>query len=631
MRFWTIILYFLASAVGLQQVAAQAKLNLSDKANIIIRSEETVFTVNAVNSGTTNYKVTATILNEKGRHRSFMQVPYDKLSKVYYLKGTLYNKDGKKIKSLKNSEIKDVSAISDFSLFEDNRVKMADLSYVEYPYTVEFDYQVTSSNMLFYPIWRPQDEENLAVEKASFQVKIPAALKLRYTEKNLKTKVQQQSTATHQVYNWQVENLAAVVAEPLGPGLSELIPEVRTAPSNFEVQGYAGNMDTWQNYGHWLNKLNKDRDALPEATKQKLKSMVANAKTEEEKIKIVYDFLQQKTRYVSIQLGIGGWQPFEATFVDAKGYGDCKALTNYMQSMLQAVNIPSYHAVIRAGENVPDIKTDFPSSQFNHVVLCVPMPQDTVWLECTSQTVAAGYMGSFTGGRHALLVTPEGGKLVKTPAYKATDNTQKRTILVKLDEKGNAKANITTLFTGTQQEDRDQVMQSMAPDAQRKWLYQQIAIPAFEINTHGFSQQKARLPQLTEKLELTLRQCGTMSGKRMFVAPNLMNKWTYTPDDKENRQTDIVRRMGFLDVDSVEFELPEGYALEHKPQDISLTSEFGKYTASTKVTGNKISYTRTLQMGDGRFKPTAYVKLIEFYNSIIKADSQQIVFVKNTL
>ncbi|GAB3530433.1 hypothetical protein GCM10027443_11020 [Pontibacter brevis] len=613
-----------ASADGLRSLREP-----SEDTNIIIRSEETMFTVTSISSGTTKYKVSITILNIKGNHRAKLRVGYDKLQKVSYIKGTSYDRSGNKIKNLKNKDITDVSAISDFSLFEDNRVKIADLTHTVYPYTVEFEYELTSSNLLFYPGFYPQDEEGLAVEKANYVVQMPIGMKLRYLESNMPQPVKKSTTATHEVYSWQVQDLKPVETEPYGPGLEELVPIVRTAPTDFEVEGYKGNMETWKSYGLWVEQLNKGRDVLSEATKQKLTQLTSKAKTQEEKVRIVYDYLQGKTRYVSIQLGIGGWQPFEASFVDSKGYGDCKALTNYTQAMLKTVGVPSYQALIRAGNGAPAIRTDFPSSQFNHVVLCVPMATDTLWLECTSQTEAVGYSGSFTGGRHALLITPEGGKLVKTPDYLASDNAQLRNIKVTLDEKGSGSASVVSRYTGLQQESRDNAIQHLQPEEQRKWLYQQVKIPAFEINKHAFVQQKDKLPAVTEQLELSLRQCATISGKRMFVTPNLMSKWTYVPNQKEKRLTEVVRGMAFLDVDTVEFELPIGYTVEFVPQDVVYQSVFGEYKATVKVEGQRVIYMRRMQMGKGRFSPDSYTQLVTFLNNIIKADSQQIVFVKN--
>ncbi|WP_299819558.1 DUF3857 domain-containing protein [uncultured Pontibacter sp.] len=609
--------------------AGNADDKAKQKSNAIIRSEETVFTVTAINSATTTFKTTITILNANGEHRAKLYIPYDKLSKVSYIKGTLYDANGKKVKQLKNSDIKDVSAVSDASLFDDNRIKIANLSMPVYPFTVEYEYQKISKNLMFYPTWYPLDEENLSVENAFLRVEMPKGMKLRYHEANLPEKVKQEATATHDVYLWQVKNLEPVREEPYGPDLKDMVPLVRTAPTVFEVDGYQGNMESWKSYGQFIDKLNQGRDVLPAETAQKLQAMVAGTKTPEEKIEKVYDYLQSKTRYVSIQLGIGGWQPFEASFVDTKGYGDCKALTNYTQAMLKTVGVNSYQALIRAGGGESDILTDFPSSQFNHVVLYVPTANDTIWLECTSQNVAAGYAGSHTGGRHALLITPEGGKLIKTPDYTATDNVQRRAVKVKLDEKGNGKASVTTLYTGLQQESRSDVLHNLKPDEQRKWIYQQTKLPSFEITNFTLEQKKAKLPSVTEKLELDLRQSATISGKRMFLTTNLMNKWSYAPEPLENRKTDVIRTLSFLDVDSITYELPVGYTLEHKPQDIVFKSKFGEYRTSIKVDGQNVAYVRVLQMDKGRYSKELYPKYLEFMNQIIKGDTQQVVFVKN--
>ncbi len=94
-----------------------------------------------------------TIFNVKGNRNGIEAVYYDKLSKVNFFKGTVYDAQGNVIKRLKGNEIEDQSAVSGFSLYEDDRVKVGDLRQAQYPYTVEFEYEVEYEFSVFYSMF----------------------------------------------------------------------------------------------------------------------------------------------------------------------------------------------------------------------------------------------------------------------------------------------------------------------------------------------------------------------------------------------------------------------------------------------------------------------------------------------
>lgn len=159
-------------------------------------------------------------------------------------------------------------------------------------------------------------------------------------------------------------------------------------------------------------KLIQDRDVLDVSTIEKIKSLVAGVTNPIEKAKIVYKFVQDKTRYISVQIGIGGWEPIAANQVDKVGYGDCKGLTNYTKALLDAVGITSYFTLVYAQQKRNIVK-DFSSMQGNHAILNIPNNGNDIWLECTSQTISFGFLGDFTDDRDVLVVTPEGGIIKK--------------------------------------------------------------------------------------------------------------------------------------------------------------------------------------------------------------------------
>ena len=370
---------------------------------------------------------------------------------------------------------------------------------------------------------------------------------------------------------------------------------------------------------------------MPDQLKLKVKELTTGLSSTEEKAKALYYYLQSKTRYVSIQLGIGGLQPFPATTVDELGYGDCKALSNYMVAMLKEAGIKGYYTTIMAGEDEMDVIRDFPSHQSNHVIVAVPNGKDTMWMECTSQTKAFGYMGSFTGGRTALMITDEGGKLVRTPDYTVDQNRQFRTAELSIEANGNVKAKVKTTYTGTQTENGglDEIQDSKYED-QKKWVQSNTDIPSFNITSFTIAGNKNRIPTTVVKINLDLNRYASVSGKRLFVTPNLMNRNTYIPEKVPDRKTEVVRRNGYIDIDTINVVLPQALYPEFIPPAVKLNSRFGEYEATYAFEEGKIVYIRKLKMLKGRFPKESYNELIDFMKGVNKSDNIKLVVLNKT-
>ncbi len=178
--------------------------------------------------------------------------------------------------------------------------------------------------------------------------------------------------------NESVNNLPVIEYESGAVSFESRYPCIILAATRFKMDDYEGDMTSWKNLGIWYNSLHKGLDQLPEDRKAFLKDLVKDAKDDREKVRIIYNYLQKNFRYVSIQLGIGGWKSLPANFTDQKKYGDCKGLSNYMYAALKAVGIKSYPALINAQYNKEPLDPSFPMSGFNHVILCVPQPKDSI-------------------------------------------------------------------------------------------------------------------------------------------------------------------------------------------------------------------------------------------------------------
>ena len=601
---------------------------LLKNAHVVKRMEEIRFEIKSTKETGLRYKYAFTILNENGDdHAGFVEW-YDKLRKVESIEGTLYDANGKAIKKLKSKDVQDFSAVSNISLMEDNRQKVHNFYHKLYPYTVEYEVKVSYNNTFHYPGWITQEDEHLSVEKSTYTLVCPQDYTFRYRAINYKGEPVITVEKDKKIYTWQVNDLPALTKEPYAPRWQEIITSLSVAPNEFELQGYKGNMNSWKEFGKFVYELNRERHVLPDDVKTKVHALTERLPNKKEKIKALYSFLQQNTRYISIQLGIGGWQPFEASYVAKQGFGDCKALSNYMHSLLKEINIPSKYALIKAGAYDYYMLEDFPSAQFNHAILCVPLEKDTMWLECTSQTDPAGYMGSFTGNRKALLIDEQGGTLVNTPRYAVQENIQLRTVEAKVGEDGGLDLMSKTIYASIQQDDLHKMIHNLDKERIKETLQKELDFSTYHIKNFNYKEEKSEHPRINEELNIYVADYATITGKRLFIAPNLMNRGgaKLTPDP--DRKYEVCLYTEYKDVDSVLIELPQGYEIEAVPQPVTIKTKFGTYNSSVKLVGNVLHYVRVREQYAGRFPPKDYAELVKFFDDIYKADRAKVVLVK---
>lgn len=591
----------------------------------VVRDEEYNLNIKSRSNATMEYKKAVTILSKSGDNHASMYEYYDKFSSIYNLKATLYDGRGVKIKSYKVSDFKDQSLTSEGTMYDDNRLKKLDFYSTTYPYTVEYSYSKDYNGYLGFDDWKPVSHFSLGVEKSAFTLQIAKNVTFRYL-KNPSVKTDSSELKDVVVYKWACQNVPSMEYEPMTTGLRDLTPWVMLSPNQFEYDRSKGSVDTWKNMGSWIYETSSNVQNLPPSTKEIVQKLTENAKTDHEKIAILYKYLQSNTRYVSIQLGIGGFIPIAADKVASVNYGDCKALSNYMKALLSTVGIESN--LVMLGSDMPSLNPKYSSfGQANHMILCVPSTKDTTWLECTSQYMPLGFLGNSTASKIVLLATPEGGKLVTTPTYKPEDNFQNRFTSVTLSPEGGADINIHTDYGACQYEE-NLGMTLIEPSEQRKKLMNNLDIPNMEILSASFSQPDKSVPKIEERLSLKGSQLFSQGGDKLFLTLNMLNRKESVPRKIENRKTSFALPYGFKDMDEITYTLPSGYKAEFIPKDILLESEFGKYTAKAVLKGNTIVYTRVQTINSKKFPPEKYASLVDFYKKIYLADKQKAVLAK---
>ena len=480
-----------------------------------------------------------------------------------------------------------------------------------------------------YPVFAPINDYSQSIQSASYYIEVPANISLRYKQLNCNQDVNLQEINGKKIYSCEINGFKAVNYEPAAPLSTDYAPYVMFAPSKFCYDGFCGNMSDWNNYGKWVSELLKGRDLLSPEFTEKIRALTANAQTDREKVKILYEYLQANTRYISIQLGIGGFRPTSAAEVQKTGFSDCKGLSNLMKAMLNAVNIPSIYSVIKYDSREKQVFSDFPNfNQFNHVILGVPLEKDTVWLECTSNSIPFGFIHDGIAGNDVLIISDNGGKLCRLPSYPENLNKSITTLNISLSEDGNAtgKALIDNYLNEYPEVAR--LFETNNTKEQTDYLIRNMKLAKVKIQNITSNINKSASPDIKINYDFTADDFTNKSNNRLFVPVCPINKGNYKIFTSAKRELDIAFYEGCNEIDSINISIPEGYAPESLPENVTLTTPYGIYTSTVEFEDGKLKYNQNIRIFAKRHAKEEYKEIKTFFEKINASLNRTIVLKK---
>jgi len=597
---------------------------LKKDADVVIRKHEEILEIHSKSKATEYVSETVTILNSDGDFYSYFVAYYDEFSSISRIEIEVFDAKGNKIKEA--DEIQDISASSTSTIYSDSRVKLYKPNVAKYPYTVKYKYKRKISSMLSWSNWAPIRYNNVSVETDTYKIITPKNLKYLVKEKNLINPAEIIEKDDEIIRTYTLSNFKAFKDESYGSEIDDFAPSVIISPEKFNYAGYDGSYSSWNTFGKFIYELNSKRDILSIGLIIKLKKITSGVESDTDKAKIIYEFMQNNTRYVSIQYGIGGHQPMYASEVEENGYGDCKALSNYTYAMLNYVGVDAKYALIKAGDDGGEFDEDIPYSPFNHVILCLPNKGDTLWLECTSQKNPFGFLGDFTGNRKALVISSKGGELASTTRYTEKENIKNRNLIVDIADNGDAKAILTQHNKGIFYNDLS-FLNDLTLQDQKQYFYEKLSMKNLHINSIKLDIEKDILPKADIIIDLELSSYARVSKSRIFLPLNMFYNG-YRLKKNKNRKGKIRNKFAFVVNDSIIYNIPKEYKIESIPKPVSIKNEFGEYSTSVKFINDQVIFHRKYKLEEGEFSAEKFKKFYKFKQKKQRADKKKIVLVK---
>lgn len=534
-----------------------------------------------------------------------IRIPYSRGDKVNIDRAWIEDATGSVVRALRKNDIRDRSSISSISLYEDDFVKYFDLKHDAFPYriyyTVRIRYMRSLNTIDINHAW-----SKTPVRDAKVMVEIPAKDSVRFKHENAG---EPGTFFSHggqfKKYTWQYNYTPPLAWEANALEKDLKAPSIQVVPLYFKF-GEEGSFASWQSFGNWVFRLNKNRDKLTPEERGRIDNLLRNVENDRQKAEILYRYLQDHTRYINVSIKLGGLQTHPASYVCDHKYGDCKALTNYMQAMLKYAGISSYYTLIEAGSRAAEIDTGFPSQAFNHVILVLPLENDTVFLECTSKNDPFGYVGTAIQERKALLIDEEKSRIIETPSLQPEDVLCTRTITVHPDRS-------EILLEETQRGFNYELYTYLDKEVSRNEVADIIRDHIFsgKAELHAYE----LLPTNREKAEIGLtarfkaENIYREYGNNLILPPFPISIKSYDPP--EARSTGVRLDYPEFYVDRVVYNI-QGKEIHAVPEEITVESDFGRYEQRYELVEGALVCHKLFLLHAGQYPLERYADFYRF-------------------
>jgi transglutaminase-like putative cysteine protease len=654
----------------LRAAAASPLPKYPDDTTAIVLFSEQATTVADSGEIRTLHRMAYKILRPQGREYGTVQVPFDKETRLTYLKAWCIPVDGRDYE-VKERDAVDVGDFDDFVFYQDDRHKLLKIPASEPGNVIGYEYEQRRRPYILQDDWSFQRE--IPVLRARFELRLPKGWEFESFWLNHAPEKPQ--TPSNTEWDWELDNIAAIEDEPEMPPFEAVAGRLGVTYYARGGSGTDKSPASWNGIGRWYAQLAADRRLATPEIKQKVTELTsasarvptvpqaassappaiqpptASSMTTWEKMEALASFVQKDVRYVAIEIGIGGIQPHYAGEIFSNRYGDCKDKATLLSTMLHEIGVESYYVLIDTNRGV--VSPDFPFYGFNHVILAVrppsDAPKDGLWatmdhprlgrllfFDPTDSMTPIGYLPTELQANYGLLIRDEGGELVKLPLIAPALNRVLRSAKLTLTPEGHLYGDVQELRWGYPAEDlRADLLK--APEADRSKMMESFLSSSLStVSLQDLKVENLDDPRQTLVLRyhFSARDYAKSAGDLLLVRPRVLGhkggEVLEAAFDRKagERKYPVEFPAASVQSDIFEITLPDGYGVDELPPEVNADTGTAKYRSQTKVTGHVLTYTRFYQVNDVLVPAGRLGELGKFYHQIVADESSSAVLKK---
>jgi hypothetical protein len=540
-----------------------------------------------------------------------VSIPYTSKSRILTLRAWMQDTTGKVIREFKKNEFSDVNYSMEGVFFSGEFFRGFEPKHNVYPYQLCYTYTQTFPEFISVADWTPVISPEITTRSAELAVDLPEDYRIRiYQDHASPPETDTAGGLVH--YLWKASYDPVIRLEEFSLPIEDLVAHVIVMPIDF-LYSARGSSENWETFGDYFATLAEGAYILGDGEPGTVRQLIRNVTDDHEKVRILYHYLQDRTRYVNVSINTGGLKPYPASFTGEKKYGDCKGLCVYMQALLAAAGIPSFYALVAAGDSHEQFLEEIPSQQFNHVMVMVPLNRDTVWLECTSSILPAGYTGTFTQDREAFVIERGNSHFVRIPALAPEDVSERRVFHFDTDETGETRARMSGTMKGPSFEELKAIQALRDKNPGDDQFRNFLPFPDYQVLKSRITVTNRDALEATLDAELLLPHFYTDYGnKRTFRVPS-----SGMPDFERlsKRRLPVEIPFPIFRDDSMAFRIPIGF-IPQIPADVLSDQPYGLFRVTFEVRDGCLTVHRTVYLRKGKYSLPDYGKFSSFVSAI---------------
>jgi transglutaminase-like putative cysteine protease len=638
--FFIFLLNFLPTAVAasvpdwVKNLAQQPAKHYADDVDAVTLLDEAQTTVKDNGEIVTQARIAYRILRPEGKSYAKRAVSFDNETKINYLHGWSITAKGQEYEA-KEKDALEISATS-FEIYSDEKAKILLLPGADVGTVVAFEYEHKRRPYLFQDGWYIQSE--IPVEKSRYVLQLPPSWEYRADWVN---HAEVAPVISGNSYTWELTDVPRIEKEFNRPPALALASRIIITFFSEKIKNQA--YKSWAELGAWHAQLIVGTHESSPALQQKVQELAPATLPLLERVRALARFAQHDIRYAAIEIGIGGWRPHPAPEIFAHRYGDCKDKATLLATMLAQIGVKSYYMPIYDERGIYT-KNSPPYIGFNHAILVIQLPDGSftksfpalyehpklghlVIFDPTNEWVPFGQLPFYEQDNYALLVTENGGELIHLPVSSPELNELKRNAKLKLLPDGTLQGEIEEVRSGYHAMMERAYLQEETQRDRKKMIehFLGATLGNFQVDSFEVVNEGEIDKDLILKYKFTADHYAKNAGPLLLVRPRVVGENAGRFDATKPRHYPYEFHAPFVDSDTVEIALPEGFKVDELPDPANANFPFAQYVSKTETAGNVLKYTREYKMTTTLVPVDDMSKLQRLFSEIITDEKSMAV------